>query len=1039
MIYTFRKLFRSLTLCLSITIYLASVSFAQTENFNNSPDKARSSLKLQEEMELQMNLSPVALPKNTLQITSSGAIDPTFNISLTEGYGDVFVMTKQADNKILIGGIFSQISNSPRNNLARLNADGTLDESFNVGAGISGRRIYAIAVQQDGKILVGGFFSAYNNTPAAGLVRLNADGSVDASFNSNQGFNSTVRTIAVQNDGKIWVGGLFTAYNGVDSKRLIRLNADGSIDTAFGGTNGPNAAVHSITIQPDSKILIGGIFSGFNNIITASRQGIIRLNPDASLDSSFSSFSNGGLTVHSIAVQPDGKILLGGIFTRYGNANSYGIVRINNNGTLDTAFAISSGNFREVYSFLLLSDGKIIAAANESGVGKVLRFNANGTVDNTFPISTAVDYLYSIAALPNNQILVGGDFKTFNNQTRRRLARINGNGTVDATYSRAAGTTGIVYDLAIQSNGKIIVVGDFEFVNGAPAGNIVRLNADGSTDSAFNAGASSNALIRAVALDQDERILASGFFSSFNNQQSPGIVRLNSDGTVNNSFNNLSFTVHSQYDVLAQPDGKILLAGLYEIQNNYTPIVRLNPNGSLDSSFNFFPQTEGNVLALQPDGKILLGGTFPLGIVRFNQDGTRDANFGAAVGRTVFDIKIQPDGKILIGGSFIVVENITQNRIARLNPNGSMDSSFSSGSGANNSVMTIFVQPDGKILIGGFFSSYNNVARSGLARLSQDGTLDTTFDVGSGANNAVLKIAGQSDGKTLVGGSFASYNGAARGGLVRLQAAQQNRKTAFDFDGDARADISVFRQGHWYLLYSTSGFASVQFGNGRDELAPADFDGDGKTDVAVFRDGNWYYLRSSDGAFRSVQFGSAGDVPLPFDYDGDGKADIAVFRQGNWYILRSSDNQFRGIQFGISSDKPVPADYDGDGKTDVAVFRDGVWYSINSSNNQFNALQFGATGDKAVPADYDGDGKADQAVYRNGTWYLLRSMQGFTGVQFGNSTDIPTAADYDGDGKADISVFREGNWFRLNSSNGSFQAIQFGITNDKPIPAAFVP
>lgn len=722
-----------------------------------------------EEIERQTNLSPAILAESSLQAASDGALDPTFNVRLTEGDGDVFAMTKQDDGKILIGGVFSEISGTLRNNLARLNADGSLDDSFNVGVGISGGKVYAIAVQPDGKILVGGFFAAYNNTPATGLIRLNADGSVDTSFNSGQGFNNSVRAIAVQTDGKIWVGGFFTAYDGVDSKRLIRLNADGSIDTAFGGINNPNGTVNSIAIQTDNKILIGGYFTRFNNI-QSGRVGIVRLNPDASLDSSFSSFNNGGLNVNTIMIQSDGKILLGGAFTAYSNSNSYGIVRINNNGALDTAFPDPQ---RQVYSLLSLSDGKILAAASESGVGKILRFNANGTLDDSFTIPTAQRDIYSIAALPNNQFLVGGVFKIFNNANQRRLARINADGTMDETYSTMAGTTGIVYDLAVQSNGKIIVVGDFEFVNGAPAGNIVRLNADGTTDATFNVESNSNIPISAVVLEQDERILAAGRFSSFNNQPSPGLVRLNTDGTVNNSFNNLSFPYYSHFDMLVQPDGKILLAGLYEVQNNYTPVVRLNYDGSLDSSFNV-PRfdSEGSALALQSDAKILVGGGF-FAIVRYNPDATHDTSFGTTVGRTVFDIKIQSDGKILISGSFLGVNNTQQNRIARLNADGSLDSTFSSGSGANSSVMTMLVQADGKIYIGGFFSSYNNTACYGLARLNQDGTFDTAFDMGGGANNAVRKIVGQTDGKILIGGAFSMFDSVPRYSLVRLLGAAQ--------------------------------------------------------------------------------------------------------------------------------------------------------------------------------------------------------------------------------------------------------------------------
>jgi glucose/arabinose dehydrogenase len=267
-----------------------------------------------------------------------------------------------------------------------------------------------------------------------------------------------------------------------------------------------------------------------------------------------------------------------------------------------------------------------------------------------------------------------------------------------------------------------------------------------------------------------------------------------------------------------------------------------------------------------------------------------------------------------------------------------------------------------------------------------------------------------------------------------------------DFDGDGRADVTVFRPstGVWYIRGS-SGSPGYTWGGGADIPVAGDYDGDGMIDAAVFRpsNGTWYVLQSGNLSGTIYAWGGAGDIPVPGDYDGDGKTDRAVFRPstGTWYIVKSSTMIGALYNWGGGADLPVPGDYDGDGKTDIAVFRPstGTWYVVRSSTMMGALFDWGGGADIPVPGDYDGDGRTDVAVFRpsNGTWYLIQTGT-MTGeiVAFGGGADIPAPGDYDGDGQTDIAVFRPstGVWYVINSSTRLGDVVAWGGSGDIPIP-----
>jgi hypothetical protein len=278
----------------------------------------------------------------------------------------------------------------------------------------------------------------------------------------------------------------------------------------------------------------------------------------------------------------------------------------------------------------------------------------------------------------------------------------------------------------------------------------------------------------------------------------------------------------------------------------------------------------------------------------------------------------------------------------------------------------------------------------------------------------------------------------------------------FDFDGDRRADLAVYRAGAtsadasvWYVLRSSDATVQApQFGVGGDRVVTADYDGDGNANFAVFRPstGVWYTSLNAAANYDAFAWGTAGDIPVPGRYDADNKADHAVFRPstGQWWIFRSTGGSLVR-NWGVSTDLPVPADYDGDGITDLAIYRPSMFsFYISKSTGGSLVQPFGVAGDKLVPADYDGDGTDDIAVWRpsTGFWFVIQSSNGqLREEQWGTSGDVPVPADYDNDGKADLAIFRPGTgtWWIFSSCPCLTLGSQWGIATDKPVASAFTP
>jgi uncharacterized delta-60 repeat protein len=348
----------------------------------------------------------------------------------------------------------------------------------------------------------------------------------------------------------------------------------------------------------------------------------------------------------------------------------------------------------------------------------------------------------------------------------------------DQTNSPSFALDQPVRSIALQPDGKVLIGGEFTVTDGVPRGHVARLNQDGSTDFTFmNALAGANGAVYSTALQPDGKLLIGGLFQSVNGIAQPGIARLNANGSLDTNFKAAIGPAGIQEQLALQSDHKILVEiTTLNGTTTHDTLYRLNADGTRDTNWLVALDSAVSAMAQQSDGKIIIVGSFTPGVARLTTNGVVDSTFlngmSGVTGLTKC-VAIQPDGKVLIGGYFFFVNHVARTRLARLNPDGSVDAGFQNGmAGADGDPVAMALQPDGKVLIAGYFRSVNNTPRSGVARLNPDGSLDTGFLNGmAGADSpGVYSLVLQPDGKVLIGGGFTAINGVTRYRIARLNA-----------------------------------------------------------------------------------------------------------------------------------------------------------------------------------------------------------------------------------------------------------------------------
>lgn len=725
-----------------------------------------------------------------------------------EPNGEVRAVAAQPDGGILMGGSFNAVALKngnliTRNRVCRLSYSGDLDATFNP---IDNGRPYAVAVQSDGKILIGGTFTNVGGVNHRSIARLLSNGALDAGFKTDT--DGQVLVIKQLADGSIMLGGTFSYVNGKPAPYLAKLKLDGTLDAGF--NMHPNAPVRAILEQSDGKLIVGGQFTTMklpSDETATARPYIARINADGTLDAGFNPAADGAVLALQLA-KDGSSIYVGGAFTQFqpNNANvfaRYRLARLKGDGTIDPDFLVSTNS--TVSALAVASDGSLIFAgaftAIASPAGTFPRFRMAkvsdaGVIDPVF--DPAADAAVNTIIPDGDQFVIAGRFTQLTpnggaSAARNYIARINADGTLDNSFNarvdNLAGNE--VTSVAVQSDQSVVFAGTFNTVQPGDASTpqrrsrLVRLTSAGALDTSLNIDVTGQAspTVRSIGVDVDGSVLVTGQFGDYNGTIGASVARFHADSTPDLSF---------AANVTGKVNAFATLPSTGSVSTQMKGFAAFTPAAVLDQTFapSTNDQLTGSVytMAFEPGGTMLLGGAFTypadratsVYLARYKRNGVRDTSFKPVFDGIVTCMAVQSDGRILVGGSFTTVNGTTQRYFARLNTDGSLDSSLVTTVDAG--VYTIKLTDDDHILIGGAFitlqdnkDSLDYINRYHIARLAlADGKVDRDFD--PHADNVVRAIAVQPDGKILIGGDFNGFlpNGAttsvSRAKLARVNA-----------------------------------------------------------------------------------------------------------------------------------------------------------------------------------------------------------------------------------------------------------------------------
>jgi uncharacterized delta-60 repeat protein len=686
--------------------------------------------------------------------------------------GQVRCVAAMPGGKLWVGGEFSQVGTIQVGNLESLQWDGRpMKTSLLEPNGM----VRCLLPGAGNSLWVGGAFTEVSGVRRMGLARVvENDGSrLDPNFAPE--IEGEVRCLLPDGDG-VLVGGSFTQVNGARRVGVVRLFTDGAVDPSFdaqlAGVQG--VAVNAMARQPDGKILLAGLFDMAGSQAVTN---LARLYPGGVLDSGFLGSADG--EVHALGVQADTHIVIGGDFLNASGNAAAKLARLDRHGAFDTTV---TGFSDRVNAIAIQTDGRVLVGGRFGPVaglryGNLIRFKSDLQIEKSDPFADGE--VFCCMPQSDGHVLVGGSFLRMDAQSRPRLARLDGNMRTDLTLGANTGvTSGAITTVVQQPDEKLLFAGPFTRFGGLSVNGLVRTHSNGRLDTTFQRPVVGTGLT-GVQVRRDQKMYVFGSLTAVNDVSRTGIARLQSSGALDTGFNaNVFSTTGVWINAIADDSGdQLWLGGSFtHLSGNLKPMIgRVTSSGGLFDNIHAPVSGTPIELLMSPAGELTIASTYmekegaPIVVTRRgNSRGTVLVTYESPVGGKVNGMCRLPDGSVLIWG----VTPLKSNRnLCRLNPNGTFDFEFAPF--FDGEVRSVSVQADGSMMVLGAFTTYRggNSIRSNL-----DGFIHLMPDLRPGDTTGLSSMSPsglarsgmiQPDGKFVFWGGF-TYAKGERPGLARM-------------------------------------------------------------------------------------------------------------------------------------------------------------------------------------------------------------------------------------------------------------------------------